>query len=231
MRTRVRAGEPSAFAELYETYATAVYNHAFRLTADWSAAEDVMATTFMEAWRLHGKVDAEGGSLRPWLLGIATNVARNQYRSNRRYKAAAAAAAQAPTTAPDHADDVAGRLDDQRRMAAVLTALSSMRRAEREVLTLCLFEGLEYSQAARVLGIPIGTVRSRMSRARVKLRRLATTELAGFRDGGVKEGGSRNGGGTNGGEDDGGRRELRPRGRQVIPHNANPVRPAQKGNA
>ncbi|MGW0964381.1 RNA polymerase sigma factor, partial [Streptomyces gelaticus] len=93
LRTRVRAGESSAFAELYDSCARTVYNHAFRLTADWATAEDVMATTFLEAWRLRERVDPEGGSLRPWLLGIATNTARNQTRGNRRYRAAAAAAA------------------------------------------------------------------------------------------------------------------------------------------
>ncbi|MHB9860533.1 RNA polymerase sigma factor [Streptomyces sp. YIM S03343] len=172
MRTRVRAGEPSAFAELFDSYARAVYNHAYRLTADWSAAEDVMATTFMEAWRLRDKVDAEGGSLRPWLLGIATNTARNQYRSNRRYRAAATAAAAAELSVPDHADEVAGRVDDRSRLAAVLTALAALRRPEREVITLCLGEGLDYEAAAQALGIPVGTVASRLSRARKKLRAL-----------------------------------------------------------
>ncbi|MFE7995489.1 RNA polymerase sigma factor, partial [Streptomyces shenzhenensis] len=77
LRTRIRAGDPDAFAALFDAYARTVYNHAFRLTADWSVAEDVMSATFLEAWRLREKVDAEGGSLRPWLLGVTTNVARN----------------------------------------------------------------------------------------------------------------------------------------------------------
>ncbi|MGW7608242.1 RNA polymerase sigma factor [Streptomyces sp. NPDC054766] len=179
MRTRIRAGDPSAFAELYDSYARAVYNHAFRLTADWSAAEDVMAETFMEAWRLRDRVSAEGGSLRPWLLGVAINVARGHHRSNRRYRAAANAAAEAETALPDHADEVAGRLDDRRRIAAALRALAALRRPEREVLTLCLWEGLEYTAAAEALGIAVGTVRSRLSRARAKLRKLTEAELGG----------------------------------------------------
>ncbi|MER5906570.1 RNA polymerase sigma factor [Streptomyces mirabilis] len=172
MRTRVRAGESSAFAELFDSYARAVYNHAFRLTADWSTAEDVMAATFLEAWRLHDRVDPEGGSLRPWLLGIATNTARNQYRSNRRYRQAAQAAAAAELSVPDHAEDVAGRVDDRRRLATALTALATLRPPEREVIALCLGEGLDYEAAAEALGIPVGTVASRLSRARKKLRTL-----------------------------------------------------------
>ncbi|MFG3034601.1 RNA polymerase sigma factor [Streptomyces sp. NPDC048253] len=176
MRTRVRAGESSAFAELFDDYARAVYNHAFRLTADWSTAEDVMAATFMEAWRLRDRVDPEGGSLRPWLLGIATNTARNQYRSNRRYRAAAGAAAAAELSVPDHADEVADRIDDRRRLATALTALAGLRRPEREVVALCLGEGLDYEAAGEALGIPVGTVASRLSRARKKLRALAADE-------------------------------------------------------
>lgn len=180
MRTRVRDGDPSAFAELFDSYARIVYNHAFRLTADWSVAEDVMAATFMELWQLRDKIEAEGGSLRPWLLGIATNTARNHCRGNRRYRAAAAAATRAGPAGvevPDHAEQVAGQVDDRRRIAATLTALAKLRLPEREVLTLCLWEGLEYSDAAQTLGIPVGTVRSRLSRARTKLRKLADEEL------------------------------------------------------
>ncbi|GAX54284.1 RNA polymerase sigma factor [Streptomyces olivochromogenes] len=172
MRTRVRAGESSAFAELFDSYARAVYNHAFRLTADWSTAEDVMAATFLEAWRLRDRVDPEGGSLRPWLLGIATNTARNQYRSNRRYRRAAQAAAAAELSVPDHAEDVAGQVDDRRRLATALTALATLRPPEREVIALCLGEGLDYEAAAEALGIAVGTVASRLSRARKKLRTL-----------------------------------------------------------
>lgn len=183
LRTRIRAGDSDAFASLFDSYARAVYNHAFRLTADWSVAEDVMSAAFLEAWRLRGKVDVEGGSLRPWLLGITTNVARNHCRSNRRYRAAAAAAtaaaSPATTEVPDHAEEVAGQLDDRRRIDATLTALGSLKRPEREVLTLCLWEGMEYGDAARALGIPVGTVRSRLSRARKRLRKSAEAELAG----------------------------------------------------
>uniref|UniRef100_A0AAU2JT90 RNA polymerase sigma factor n=1 Tax=Streptomyces sp. NBC_00049 TaxID=2903617 RepID=A0AAU2JT90_9ACTN len=178
MRTRVRSGDPDAYAELFDSYARTLYNHAFRMTGDWAAAEDIMSAAFLEAWRLRGTIDPEGGSLRPWLLGIATNLARNHSRSNRRYRAAAAATAAAgAASVPDHAEEVAGRLDDRRQIAATLGQLSALRGPEREVLLLCLGEGLEYAEAARVLGIPVGTVRSRLSRARTKLRKLAETEL------------------------------------------------------
>lgn len=207
MRTRVRSGDPDAYAELFDSYSRTLYNHAFRMTGDWAVAEDVMSAAFLEAWRLRGTVDPEGGSLRPWLLGITTNIARNHCRSNRRFRAAAAAAAAAARGAavPDHADDVAGRLDDRRRIAATLAQLGALRRPEREVLLLCLCEGLEYAETARVLGIAVGTVRSRLSRARTKLRKLADAEL------------KKNG------------RELAARSRQTYEDRAKAVRSAQEG--
>ncbi|GHG23933.1 RNA polymerase sigma factor [Streptomyces hydrogenans] len=211
LRARIRDGDPPAFAALFDSYARSVYNHAFRLTGDWSVAEDVMAATFMEAWRLRAKVDPEGGSLRPWLLGIATNVARNHCRSNRRYRAAAAAYAEAgpaEASVPDHASEVAGRIDDRRRIAATLRALGALRRTEREVLVLCLWEGLAYTEAAQALGLPVGTVRSRLSRARAKLRTAAEGELA--RE--IRE-----------------IREPAPRSRQTTGDRVNAVRPAQEG--
>lgn len=177
LRARIQAGDPRAFAELFDEYARSVYNHAFRLTADWSTAEDVMAATFLQAWRSRARVSDDGGSLRPWLLGIATNEARNHVRSNRRYRAAASALAAADFTLPDHADEVAGRLDDGGRIIAAVAALARLRLPEREVLTLCLWEGLDYESAARALGVPVGTVRSRLSRARERLRKLAHVEL------------------------------------------------------
>ncbi|MER7586014.1 sigma-70 family RNA polymerase sigma factor [Micromonospora sp. NPDC127501] len=172
LRARVRAGDAGAFAGLFDTYARSVYNHAFRLTADWATAEDVMAATYLQAWRSRERVTEEGGSLRPWLLGIATNEARNHARSNRRYRRVAAALLASDFTLPDHADEVAGRLDDSRRIAAAIDALARLRRPEREVLTLCLWEGLDYESAAEALGVPVGTVRSRLSRARARLRTL-----------------------------------------------------------
>ncbi|WP_461087700.1 RNA polymerase sigma factor [Streptomyces deserti] len=238
MRARLRAGEPAAFAELFDTYARGVYNHAFRLTADWSTAEDVMAATFMEAWRLRDRIDAEGGSLRPWLLGIATNTARNQLRSNRGYRRAAAATAAAELPVPDHADEVTTQIDDQRKLAATLRALGALRRQEREVVALCLGEGLDYEAAAKALGIPVGTVASRLSRARRKLHSLTEVELA--QHGGAATAGRHVTSGparpaqrtrsVGGSEKVRSRREAGVAGRQIPGDHINTVRPAQEGN-
>jgi RNA polymerase sigma-70 factor, ECF subfamily len=172
-RARVRAGDPDAFRELFDEHVRSVYNHAFRLTGNWSTAEEVVSLTFLDAWRFRDRVDADGGSLRPWLLGIATNVARNVRRAARRYDGALARLpGQDPV--PDFAEEVTSRIDDRERLDLVRTALAALRKPEREVLALCVWSGLDYAEAAEALGIPVGTVRSRLSRARKKLHKLVT---------------------------------------------------------
>jgi RNA polymerase sigma factor (sigma-70 family) len=175
LRRRVLAGDGDAFGEVFDVCARSVYNHAFRLTGDWSAAEDVMAMTFLEAWRGRARLAPDGGSLRPWLLGIATNLARGQRRTARRERSALSRLA-APDESPGFADDVIGRLDDATRLAALHRALTSLRRDEFEVLALCVWSGLSYGETAEALGIPVGTVRSRLSRARARARLARLTE-------------------------------------------------------
>ncbi|GGR67372.1 hypothetical protein GCM10010269_02670 [Streptomyces humidus] len=176
LRGRVRGGERAAFGELYELYATAVYNHALRLTGDWSVAEEVMSETFLAAWRGREDVAVEGGSLRPWLFGIATNKARNADRSLRRRLAFLARRASGAQEVDDFAEEISGRVDDARRLADVRRVLGRLRRHEREVIALCVWGGLDYAQAAEALGVPVGTVRSRLSRARARLREFVEGE-------------------------------------------------------
>jgi RNA polymerase sigma factor (sigma-70 family) len=179
LRARARAGDPDAFGAVFDACAKSVYNHAFRLTGDWSAAEEVMAMTFLEAWRNRERIAEDGGSLRPWLLGIATNLARSQRRAAWRQRNALARLAVADDS-PDFADDVSSRLDDVARIKALHRALAGLPRPELEILALCVWSGLGYAEAAEALGIPVGTVRSRLSRARAKLSKLTERELRGM---------------------------------------------------
>ncbi|MEU5825531.1 RNA polymerase sigma factor [Streptomyces sp. NPDC047803] len=182
MRARIRAGDRQAFAALYEAYARPVYNHAYRLTGDWSTAEEVMSETFLAAWRTRQAVEPEGDSLLPWLLGIATNKARNANRGAGR-RLAFLARRPAPEPVADIADATAGHVDDTRRLAAVRQVMGGLRRQDREVLALCVWSGLDYAEAAEALGVPVGTVRSRLSRARERLRRLTDEQLGRGADG------------------------------------------------
>ncbi len=172
MRRRLHTGDREAFAELYESCAHAVYRHALRLTGDWSTAEDIMADTFLAAWQGRERLEEGRGSALPWLLGIATHKCENTRRGLRR-RLVFLARQPPPATVADFSAEAASRLDDRSRLRAVSAALGQLRRQEREVLSLCVWSGLDYEQTADALGIPVGTVRSRLSRARRKLARIA----------------------------------------------------------
>ncbi|MFJ8132049.1 RNA polymerase sigma factor [Streptomyces hydrogenans] len=182
MRERFRAGDPSALGEAYDEHARVLFQYAYRMCGDRAAAEDVVSATFLEAWRCRGRVHAEGGSLRPWLLGIATNVLRGTAREARRRDAALARMPDRGVL-PDFSDAVASRLADEERLRAARVALGRLRRREREVFGLVVWAGLDYATAGEALGIPVGTVRSRLSRARERLRSLAEAELRAGRRG------------------------------------------------
>ncbi|MCP9956191.1 MULTISPECIES: RNA polymerase sigma factor [Streptomyces] len=176
LHARIRAGDPEAFRELFRDHAPLVHRHAVRVTGDRTTAEDVVSLTFLEAWRLRERLLDHGDSPRPWLMGIAVNVLRNTHRAARRHRAALDRLPNRDTV-PDFADELVGRLTDADQLAAAHKALARLRRTEREVFTLCVWSGLGYAEAAQALGVPVGTVRSRLSRARDRLRRLAEQEL------------------------------------------------------
>lgn len=167
-RELLRQEDPTAFGTLFERNGRAVYNYCFRRTADWAAAEDLTSIVFLEAWRKRKEVRIHGDTLLPWLYGVATNVLRNRSRSLRRYRSALA---RLPVDhEADFADDAAWRIDDERQMRHVLDAFRLLPKRDQDVLALCVWSSLSYEEAAVALDLPVGTVRSRLSRARRRLR-------------------------------------------------------------
>jgi RNA polymerase sigma-70 factor, ECF subfamily len=166
---RIQAGEHDVFGDVFDRHADAVYRHLLRRTADWSEAEDLTSAVFLHAWRRRDETLPRGDSMLPWLLGVANGVLGNSRRARRRYNALVARVP-LPRPAPDHADDVAGRLDDQRAAAVLRRSVARLPRRERDVVELCWWDGLSQEDTASALGIPVGTVKSRLHRAR---RRLA----------------------------------------------------------
>ena len=165
-------GEADAFGELFERHHVLIYNFCFRRTGSWSIAEDLMAVVFLEAWRTRRGMQLHDGSLLPWLYAIATNVTRHQHRSTGRHRAALARVASRVSNVPDHADEIIDRISDEQRMQEVLGAFTQLPQRERDVLELAAFASLDYAQIAVALGIPVGTVRSRLSRGRSRLRAI-----------------------------------------------------------
>jgi len=173
-------GGLDAFAALFRRHQRFVYNVAFRRTASWSTAEDVTGVVFLELWRQRERVEPLNGSIRPWLAGVAANQARRVWRRRSRRADALGRLAWAGDGAArsheaDPADEVAARIDDERAMAALLDRLDALPEAQREVLTLWAWEQLSYDEIAVALAVPVGTVRSRLSRARASLRTLDGT--------------------------------------------------------
>jgi RNA polymerase sigma factor (sigma-70 family) len=169
--SRSRAGDPDAFGELFELHAKAIYNYCFRRTGDWAEAEDLLSIVFLEAWRRRDK-ELAAHKVLPWLYGVATNVIRNRRRSQRRF-AHALRRLPAGEAEADFADDAVERLDDQRQMGQALAAFQTLPKREQDVFALCVWEEMSYEDAALALAVPVGTVRSRLSRARHHVRELA----------------------------------------------------------
>jgi RNA polymerase sigma factor (sigma-70 family) len=177
-------GEPAAFGELFERHAVSVYNYLFLRCADWAAAEDLTSIVFLESWRKRGRVELVHDSALPWLLGAATNVLRNRSRAERRYKSAVDRLPPPPDRT-DPRDDAAERLVEEERMWEILAVLGRLPRREQDVIVLCVWTGLSYEEAAIALRLPVGTVRSRLSRGKGRMRELL--EGCGYRAAGVKE--------------------------------------------
>ncbi|HEX6421021.1 MAG TPA: sigma-70 family RNA polymerase sigma factor [Acidimicrobiales bacterium] len=186
--TALAAGDHGAFTRLFARHGSFVYNVAFRRTASWSVAEDITGTVFLELWRQRGRVEPLGGSLRPWLAGVAVNQARQWGRHGGRQARALDRLAQlgpggvagraggpGGPDGPDPGEVVPRRIDDEARMAALLRLVASLPAPQRDVLTLWAWEQLGYEEIAAALGLPVGTVRSRLHRARARLRALEGT--------------------------------------------------------
>lgn len=177
---RAVSGDPEAFGAIFDLHRDRVFGHSLRLVGSVPDAEDVTALVFLEAWRRRAAVRVVDGSIIGWLLVTANYVVRNQSRTLHRHQIAMA---KFPPAVPqsDHADSVLLRLDDRARSSHVRSAFAQLSQRDQDVLTLCVLEELSLTHAAIALRVPIGTVKSRLSRAK---RRLAGHLAAG--PGGVK---------------------------------------------
>jgi RNA polymerase sigma-70 factor (ECF subfamily) len=168
---RVRAGEAAGIGTIFDRHVARVLGHCRRWTQSYADAEDLTSMVFLEALRRADAVRFVEGSALPWLLVVATNLARNQARARRRYRALLSRLP-APEPVSDVVDDVINALDQHDQALRLTEALDTLRRSEQDVIALCDLAGLSYLEAADALDIPVGTVRSRLSRARAKLRRV-----------------------------------------------------------
>lgn len=173
---RIAAHDGRAFGQLFDRHARAVYNHCFRRSADWSVAEDLTSVVFLEAWRRRRDVQLSEDSILPWLLGVANNCLRNAARSRRRYRRLLAKLPKV-VDLPAADTQIEERLEDEQAMRRIVSDLGALRQEEQEVIALCDWSGLTHTEASVALGIPVGTVKSRLSKARAQLREAGGTDL------------------------------------------------------
>lgn len=165
------AREPAVFATLYDRHATSVFRYAAQRLGD-HAAEDVMSETFLVAFERRGSYDVTVVDARPWLLGIATRL----IRKHARLEAVAwkgMSADLAAQIAPDLVDLAGARIDAQRITPRLAKALRRLSEIDRDTLLLYAWGDLDYASIAAAMHVPVGTVRSRLNRARRLLRRAA----------------------------------------------------------
>ncbi|WP_338072661.1 RNA polymerase sigma factor [Actinomadura geliboluensis] len=160
--------DPERFALLFQRHARAIARYVTRRLG-LGPAEDIVAETFLIAFRERGRYDTACPDARPWLYGIATNLVRRHRREEVRLLRALARTGTDPVT-ESFADAADARLSAGAAGRELAAAIAGLPAAQRDVLLLVTWAGLTYDEAGRALGVPAGTVRSRLNRARAKLR-------------------------------------------------------------
>ncbi|MFB9746165.1 RNA polymerase sigma factor [Leifsonia shinshuensis] len=173
-------GDGDAFADLFRRHRDRLFRHVLRLVAAPADAEDIVGLAFAEAWRKRRSVTFIDASLLPWLLVTGANLARNSSRARRRHDALLARLPQ-PAVVPDPAIEVVDRVHGSEVSARVRESFDRLSERDRQILSLCVLEELSTADAAAILRVPAGTVKSRLSRARRRLADLIT------HDGGLEE--------------------------------------------
>ena len=164
---------PSEFGDLYERHARTVYRYA-RSRAGESVADDVMSETFLVAFQKRHTYDLAHESAVPWLLGIATNLIGRHRRAEAKHLKALAT--QTHETVADATADASARLDAAASVGRIAAAVRGLAAIDRDTLLLYAWGDLSYDEIATAMQVPIGTVRSRLNRARRVLRNATGIE-------------------------------------------------------
>lgn len=171
---RASLDEPACFGQLFDRHATVVFRYLVR-RAGVDEAESLLGDVFRVAFEKRSTYDGERPNALPWLYGIATNLLAHHRRSEARRIGATARLLARQRPADDPNDQVVARLDAAELWPHVADAVALLPAGERDALLLYVWEELNYDEIATALGVPVGTVRSRLNRARLSLRELRTS--------------------------------------------------------
>ncbi len=176
---KLRTGDPQAFDTLVIRYAPGIYGLLMRITGDREEASDLTQETFLRALKAIGKFRGDS-DLKTWLFRIAVNQSRNRFRWWKSRKREKTVSIDAPVGdgATSLSDTISGNFScpeenvlRNERERLMFEELEQLPQVFREAVILCDVEGLSYEEISSVLGINIGTVKSRISRGREELRR------------------------------------------------------------
>ncbi|MBP2475172.1 RNA polymerase sigma-70 factor (ECF subfamily) [Crossiella equi] len=167
----------AVFGRLFDEHAAALHRYLARRVGT-STADDLVSETFLTALTRRHSYDPARAGVRSWLYGIATNLLRNHVRAEvRGYQATARALGASAGHEEGHDGRVAARVDAETATRGLAAALARLADGDRDVLLLTSWAGLSATEVAEALGIPVGTVRSRLHRARRWLRTNAPNPM------------------------------------------------------
>ncbi len=149
-----KSSDEALIRSLYEEHGRSLLAYATRLTGDRAAAEDVVQETLLRAWKHSESLVNQRGSVRGWLLTVARNIVTDRARAKASRPTEVAESPGIGPVAGDHAENVVNSM-------VVLAALDRLSAEHREVLVELYYRGRTVSEAAQVLGVPPGTVKSR----------------------------------------------------------------------
>jgi RNA polymerase sigma-70 factor (ECF subfamily) len=161
------ADDGALFGVVFDRHFPRIHRYLARRVGS-ALADELAAETFVAAFRVRQKFDLAATDARPWLFGIAANLVRRHWRAERRQLRAYARTGLDPVG--DELTDAERRVDAAAQAPRLAAALASLSRADREVLLLFSWAELSYEEIAVAVAIPVGTVRSRLSRARRRMR-------------------------------------------------------------
>ena len=173
--SRLARKDAAAFDALYTRHGRAAFALAYRVLNDPEAAEDVVQEAFLTVWRRAESYQQERGSARAWLLTVVRNRSIDYIRAREarpRIAGDLEEVSRVAAAGDDPADDVLRRVEG----VAVRAALAELPPEQREAVELAFFSGLSYSEIAERTGAPLGTVKSRMRLAMVRLRGVLVAE-------------------------------------------------------
>jgi RNA polymerase sigma factor (sigma-70 family) len=173
---RASVAQPELFEMIFSRHHRRIWAYLAR-SCGRERADELTGDVFVAAFSRRDRYDAGRGSVVSWLYGIAINLARQRFRQRGRASRALARAAGQGALAGSPFDDAEAALDGQQALARVRAAMDALPDRDRELIALVAWEGLRYEEIADVLGVKLGTVRSRLSRARRRLRDLADLDV------------------------------------------------------